>query len=58
MSASSAKGQGADEITLPIAPAQAGAYRAYRFSLTHDIGTSLRWCDGVLRMLLTMSGVR
>ena len=42
----------------PVAPAQAGAYRAYRFSLTHDIGTSLRWYDGVLRMLLTMSGVR
>jgi hypothetical protein len=38
---------GTPNYAAPVAPAQAGAYRAYRPIQTHVIGTSLRWCDGV-----------
>jgi hypothetical protein len=38
---------GEDLQPPPVAPAQAGAYRACRSRQTHVMGTSLRWCDGV-----------
>jgi hypothetical protein len=33
---------------ITVAPAQAGAHRVSPLKLTGEIGTSLRWCDGVL----------
>jgi hypothetical protein len=32
---------------VAVAPAQAGAHRVSRRKPTGEIGTSLRWCDGV-----------
>jgi hypothetical protein len=31
-----------------VTPAQAGVHHVYPFKLTGEIGTSLRWRDGVL----------
>jgi hypothetical protein len=40
---------GEDFHSPPVAPAQAGAYRACRSRQTHDIDTCLRWCAEVSR---------
>ena len=40
---------GVATLTLHIvAPAKAGAHHVFPFKPAGEIGTSLRWCDGVL----------